>query len=269
MILIDFVYINSPGGLSLSKLLLDYIIERKIKSKIEVLVDKRNYKYFKNYKINLILISKSEFSRFNFYKKNKKRFESLLCFANVPPPLKIQVKTLIYFHNEILLNSNNLNFSLIKKIFFKLKWLYIKSQNSNYTWIVQTNHMKDLLGDKLKVNSNNILKYPIFKNQKIYTESKQNNTYIYPTSNEPHKNNHRVLNAFISAARKTDQKITLTLTIKKINIKLPQNLKVNFLGLIKSGGEWLKHGKWIFHDEEESWEKEEKKYEWGNEVVID
>jgi antitoxin component YwqK of YwqJK toxin-antitoxin module len=40
-------------------------------------------------------------------------------------------------------------------------------------------------------------------------------------------------------------------------------------GLIKSGGEWLKHGKWIFHDEEESWEKEEKKYEWGNEVVID
>ena len=40
MILIDLVYINSPGGVTLSKLLLDYIIDKVMSSNFEILVDK-------------------------------------------------------------------------------------------------------------------------------------------------------------------------------------------------------------------------------------
>ena len=56
----------------------------------------------------------------------------------------------------------------------------------------------------------------------------------------------------------------------KIDISYWDNGNIKSVGgLIKSGNEWYKNGKWVFHDEDESWEKEEKEYSWGNEVVND
>ena len=233
MILIDLVYINSPGGITLSKLLMDYIIEYNIDSKVEILLDKRNFSLFDNYDLTKIKISKNEFSRYLFYKKGIKKFKSVLCFANVPPPLSISSNTNIYFHNEILLNTKSLRYPIIKKLFFKIKWFYIKSRNFNYSWIVQTDHIKSLLSKKLRVNSESILKYPLFQNHKIENYKKIQNSFIYPTSNQPHKNNVILINAFKEAAYKTKEKIILTLTINKIEIgDIPQNLEINFIGLI-------------------------------------
>ena len=122
-----------------------------------------NSKYFNEYDILKKEISKNELSRFLFYKKNATSLKSILCFANVPPPLKIKSKTFIYFHNEILLDSKNLDFSEIKQLFFKLKWEYIKSRNSSYTWFVQTQHMKELLLRKLNKTENDVEVNPIFQ----------------------------------------------------------------------------------------------------------
>jgi len=231
MILIDLVYINSPGGIILSKILLNYIIEKQDAHNYEILIDKRNSIHFNKYKIKKVTVSKTEFSRFLFYKK--RRFDSILCFGNVPPPIKTKARTFVYFHNEIFINSRNLNFPLFKKLFFKLKWIYIKSRNFNYTWIVQTEHIKSLLGKKLEVNSNTILKYPLFEVIKKGQYKKTQNSFIYPTSNQPHKNNESLINAFKKAASKTNEKIILTLTINKIEIDdTPQNLDINFIGII-------------------------------------
>ena len=117
---------------------------------------------------------------------------------------------------------------------FKLKWFYIKNKNSNYTWIVQTEHIKSLLSKKLGVNSDSILKHPLFKDLNINDKVKIENSFIYPTSNHPHKNNEVLLDAFKDAASKTKKKIILTLTLNKIQIDdLPKNLEINFTGLIK------------------------------------
>lgn len=234
MILIDFIHINSPGGISLSKILLEYIVSYSLESNFEILLDKRNSKFFINIKLNKTIISNSEYSRFFFYQRNKKKYNSILCFSNVPPPVRIKAKTLVYFHNELFINSRNLNFTLFKQLIFKLKWIYIKSRNFNYTWIVQTEHIKSLLGKKLGINSNTILKYPLFQDIKIGQFKKNQNSFIYPTSNLPHKNNETLINAFKKVASKTSEKIILTLTINKIEFDdLPQNLKINFLGLIE------------------------------------
>lgn len=234
MVLIDLVYINSPGGITLSKLLMDYLTECKIDSNVEILLDKRNFNFFDLYDLNKIKISKSEFSRYFFYKKYMKKYTSVLCFANVPPPLKIRSNVNIFFHNEILLNSKNLKFSYFKILLFKLKWIYIKSRNFNYTWIVQTEHIKSLIGKKLGVDSDEILKYPLFQNHKIGKYKKTENSFIYPTSDKPHKNNEILINAFKEAASKTNKKITLTLTLNKYQIDdIPQNLEIIFTGLIK------------------------------------
>ena len=229
MILLDLVYVNSPGGLTLSKLLIDHINENSMCDNIELLIDKRNFKYFLKKNINYTIISKSEISRYSFYKKNNKRFGSILCFANIPPPLKIDKNVFVYFHNELLLKNRNLSFPFFKKLEFKLKKIYIKSRNFNYSWIVQTNHMKDLLSKSISVNYNQIYKYPIFNNLRIDSVKKSLNSFIYPTSWQPHKNNLRLIRAFIKAAKKTPQKISLTLTLDQINIDLPNNLKTNFL----------------------------------------
>lgn len=234
MILIDLVYINSSGGLTLSNFLLEHISSNQKKIKFHILLDKRNSKFLKINKLKNTIISKSELSRYIFYYKNRDNFNSIFCFGNVPPPIKFKGKTFTYFHNEILLNSKNLNFSLFQTLLFKLKWLYIKHKNSNYTWIVQTEHIKSLLSKKLKVNSDLILKYPLFKDLNIIDEDKIENSFIYPTSNHPHKNNEVLLDAFKDAAFKTNKKIILTLTLNKIQIDdLPKNLEINFTGLIK------------------------------------
>jgi len=232
MILLDFIYINSPGGITLSKILLEHIVNHKLDSDFEILIDKRNSIHFNKHEINKVIISKNELSRFLFYKKNVSQFKSVFCFGNVPPPFKLKSKTFIYFHNEILLNSKDLGFSIIKKLLFRLKWIYIKSRNFNYIWFVQTEHMKILLKKKLKVNSNAILKSPIFNSQKSSVVSKYKNSFVYPTSNQPHKNNKRLIEAFVKAALRTEEFFTLTLTIDKIKLTLPKNLKINFLGFI-------------------------------------
>ena len=58
--------------------------------------------------------------------------------------------------------------------------------------------------------------------------------FYLPTSNHPHKNNEILINAFKKAATKTSEKIVLILTINKIKIDdLPQNLEINFIGLVQ------------------------------------
>ena len=232
MTLIDLVYINSPGGITISKLLLDNIIENKKQEKYKLLLDRRNSIYFKNYPIKKSIISKTEFSRFFFYKRNSQSFKSILCFANVPPPNRTGVKTFIYFHNEILLNQHGLNFSRINKLIFKIKWIYIKHINSNFTWFVQTQHMRELLIEKLNNSKSVVEVYPIFNEKTICSKKKKPLTFIYPSSNNPHKNNFRFLNAFVRAAKKTSKEIELYITIEKLNLDIPKNLKINFLGLI-------------------------------------
>ena len=74
-ILIDLVYINSPGGITLSKLLMDYILENKIESNVELLFDKRNFDLFNNHNLTKTTILKSEIARYFFYKKKHRKIQ--------------------------------------------------------------------------------------------------------------------------------------------------------------------------------------------------
>ena len=73
MILIDLVYINSPGGFTISKLLLDHIIDNHKNYKL--LIDTRNSISFKDYPFEKSIISKSEFSRYYFFIRNQNLFQ--------------------------------------------------------------------------------------------------------------------------------------------------------------------------------------------------
>ena len=152
-------------------------------------------------------------------------------------PIKTSKLVYIYFHNELLLDTHNIKMSLLKRSIFLLKKSYIYNRNNNYNWVVQTDHMKCLLTDKLRISHNKIDKFPIYSEMDLKVKKNNLNTFIYPTSNNPHKNNEFLIKAFISAAKKTNQQIELKITIEKSDLKvtkvpIPNNLKVEYIGFI-------------------------------------
>ncbi|MDA1181620.1 MAG: glycosyltransferase, partial [Proteobacteria bacterium] len=183
----------------------------------------------------------SHLNRKNFYLKNINRFSSILCLANIPPPVHTSVNTTIFFHNSLFLNPLSHPISFKNRIinFFKLN--YIKYYNhSDYNWIVQTPYIYKLLRENLKINSEQVLIYPIFKEKSKSSNTKKIiNNFVYVSSVVSHKNHKRLVNAFIKAANKADKEITLNLTLNKEDLTeniYPENLKVKFHGTLSRDG---------------------------------
>ena len=78
MILIDAIYVNQGGA----KVLLDLLIDRLINSKIKsyFLLDKRLSKSYPSIKENISFVTPSIFTRHYFYLKNKNKFTSIYAF---------------------------------------------------------------------------------------------------------------------------------------------------------------------------------------------
>jgi len=149
MLLIDAIYIHESGG----KVLLEYLIHQLLqnKKKIFILFDKR-IKAPITYNLTeqqYIFLSPSEKQRRIFYQQNSGRFSSVLCFANVPPPVFVKnLNVFIYFHNLVLLSACKecKNYSISRKLLIMLKRFYIQWKNQpNYTWLVQSVPQKNHL----------------------------------------------------------------------------------------------------------------------------
>ena len=126
-ILVDSIYLNSEGGKAILSQFIHYLIENKIHENYYFLIDKRASK--KNTvldKINFEFIKPSETKRKNFYLKNKTKYNSVLCFSNVPPPIRLKQSVFIYFHNDLLLNPINTNLGFYDRAKNLLKKTYIK-----------------------------------------------------------------------------------------------------------------------------------------------
>ena len=237
MILIDAVYINSFGG----KTILELFVTKILKLNVEYyfLLDNRlKSKLARNIKTdNFILIDATHSNRKSFYLKNIDRFSSILCLANIPPPIQTSIKTTIFFHNSLLLNPLSHPISFKSRVINFFKFNYIKFYNQNdYNWIVQTELINKLLQENLNINSNNIFIYPIIKEEsKPFSGKKGINNFVYVSSEVSHKNHERLLKSFIEAANKTHRKITLHLTLNKEVLaekRYPKNLKVIFRGTL-------------------------------------
>lgn len=78
--------------------------------------------------------------RKSFYNQHGTQFTSVLCFGNVPPPIKLKVPVYTYFHNISLLKipSDGRLMSRIK-FFFKQRLIDYYGRNTD-GWIVQTDN---------------------------------------------------------------------------------------------------------------------------------
>ena len=237
MILIDALYINSFGG----KTILELFSIKLINSNLDyhfILDSRLKSNFIQNLKTDSFTITVvAHESRKNFYLKNINRFSSIICLANIPPPIQTSVKTSIFFHNCLLLNPLNQKVSIKNRIINFLKFCYIKFYNQNdYHWVVQTPLVNKLIKESLNINSAQISTYPVFNEFIEVNHAKKNlNEFVYVSSIGSHKNHKRLIKAFIEAANNTDKEIKLHLTLYKEDlpkIVIPQNLKIVFHGYL-------------------------------------
>ena len=232
MILIDATYINVGGG----KVLLDLLIQEIIKKNIKAffLLDSRiskNYPFIDD--LNKTSIKPSITERHLFYLNNKDRFNTVLCFANVPPTLNLNSKVYTFFQNVDLLK--NISFKSILKMYF-IK-LFI---NNSDGWIVQTETVSKLI-QKIGVKKNRIYIYPFFREFSLpkLNRSEDILKYIYVSSGERHKNHKRLLTAF-EKYHSINNNVELILTIekkydwlcKKINSLNKEGIPVKNIGIV-------------------------------------
>ena len=192
MVLLDALYINSGGG----KVLLDYLIEKINEKKINFffLLDDRIVNNHYNLSNKKVLYLKSGlFTRHNFYRKNKTKFDSVFTFANIPPTISLDCKVYTYFQNVLYLEKKTYNFSFFfKKIIFN----YYKNYTDYY--FVQSKIVKDKLSDK-NIEKDKILIFPFFKSDFNFKRKKidtKSINFIYVSSGEKHKNHYNLLLAF-------------------------------------------------------------------------
>ena len=241
MILIDTTYIHSFGG----KTIIEIFLKRAndLKLNYHVMIDSRLDSFFleKNQAVNYSIVKASHKIRKQFYIRNIKKFSSIFCLANVPPPFYNKLNTTIFFHNRLLLNTFSYNISLKERVINFIKINYIKYYNQkHYNWAVQTPYMNKLLQENLIINSDQISIYPVFKEiLEINNSKKLSNNFVYVSSNVSHKNHHRLISAFIAAANKTDKEFELHLTLDKKELPknvYPKNLKIEFHGTLSEEG---------------------------------
>lgn len=201
-VLVDAVYINNSGGLVLLRYLIDEITKREMD--IHFLLDERVRKY------NLLPDSKatymvgSEKNRNNFYKLYGSDFDSVLCFGNIPPTIRLKADVSTLFQNVILAKLPA-QVPLLRRPKWLLKRYYIKRIKMNTDrWIVQTSNTKGLIASSFDVDPESIIICPFFDESKfppIDGATKECYDYSYVAKCIPEKNHKLLLLAWIELAK--------------------------------------------------------------------
>ena len=240
MILIDAIYINSLGGLTILKTLLSGLKENKSHNYknfhflLDERIDEALLSEIKNYSYELV--RGNHYSRKKAYQKNVNLISKIICLANVPPLIKFKIPVIIYFHNLLLLENKLSYVSFDQFLLNKLKWIYLKHfNNTSYKWIVQTRYMQEKLSSKLKINEDKIEILPFYQIQDIDYIDKDFNekiiSFFCVTSNSRHKNLKRLVKAFKNANLNKNIDYNLYITTNGNDLNMI-NKRIKYLGSI-------------------------------------
>ena len=197
MLLIDAIYINNSGG----KVLLDYLIEEIEKTEIPVfyLLDSRIFKNHPSIKSSnkIAYCNATLLKRHLFYKKNKKNFNKVLCFGNIPPSIKLEIDVFTYFHQPLFIETPK-SISLFNKLKIKIKTIILDllKNNTNY-WLVQSNNVKYGLCEKYHILESHVVVLPFYSTLVISKEIVRNKfKFIFISNTGIHKNHIKLIEAF-------------------------------------------------------------------------
>ena len=222
MLLIDSVYINMGGGLSLLKYLLENLNERQVTFRL--LVDARIGGAFPQVKEHLIL-SPSEKDRMTFYKSISSDVTSVFCFGNVPPPVRLNVPVYTYFHNiNMLTLADCRGWKQLLKFWLKRSYIKCLSKNTDM-WFVQTSNTAKELIKNLNVDKAKVELYPFYNIPDIKRVECERIDYIFVGDDSGSKGHNELLDAWeILHNRGIDRTLHLTVGQSAPSYEKIQNL---------------------------------------------
>ena len=190
MILIDATYVNVGGGICLLRRLInelrgkaDFAVMRDIRVKD---LDTAGCKVFD--------AAPSHFARRRFYQSQGQAISRLLCFGNVPPPLRLPVPTVTYFHNLLFCESYPQQ-SFLNSLSARAKMAYVRHHAANTdTFLVQSDNMvaalRPAVGTRASVNILPFFALP--RSSLVASPDRRWDQFAYVSEAHPHKN-HLVL----------------------------------------------------------------------------
>lgn len=196
MILLDAVYINAGGG---KVLLADLIAALRGAKGVVLLVDTR-LTGLDTTGFTTIKAAPGEFERACFYRKHSQQLERVLCFGNVPPPVRLQADVSVYFHNMLLCEP-------IAEIGLRRRWLailkmaYICAMSKNAAcFLVQSQAVKSALAGRLPTAAK-IIELPFYPSNPPSAGDNHDlperwNRYAYVSHAYVHKNHGVLLDAW-------------------------------------------------------------------------
>ena len=233
MLLIDSIYVNMGGGLSLLKYLVATLQEKGVKFRL--LVDVRVGEQFSDVDDKVIL-PPSESSRYKFYTKFPQDVTSVFCFGNVPPPVKLNVPVYTYFHNiNMLTLADCRGWKQLLKFWLKRSYIKCLSKNTDM-WFVQTSNTANELISHLGILDTKVKLFPFYKVPKLTALPDERNDYIFVGEDTGNKGHEELLLAW-SKLREQGVNSVLHLTVSRKSALYP---KIQYL--INNGVRIINHG---------------------------
>lgn len=217
MILIDSLYINTSGGVHL----LEYLVQELIKQRVDfyLLADARCYGKFDTCK-HVRYVKASLWERKKFYKNKAATFSSVLCFGNIPAPIKLDVPVYTYFHNINLLTLTETDsISNKMKSWMKRQVFRYYKNNTDY-WFVQTENTANELIKHLDEKEERIKLMPFFEIPAAFekiADVQHGNDYVFVSDYTGAKGHEELLEAW-RMLHQNGIDNTLHLTVHERNI---------------------------------------------------
>jgi glycosyltransferase involved in cell wall biosynthesis len=155
--------------------------------------------------VQVIKVAPSLIARFNAERRLKllcRNGDTLLCFGNLPPLFASKAQVFIYLQNRYLTSPTSLaNLPWTARFRILIERLWLRYFLRQATVLVQTETMAheayDLFGREA-----HILPFLPQGGQPLLNQSSVRYDYIYVASGEPHKNHHRLLEAWVILSKK-------------------------------------------------------------------
>jgi glycosyltransferase involved in cell wall biosynthesis len=128
--------------------------------------------------------------------------DTLLCFGNLPPLFHSKAQVFVYLQNRYLTSPTSLaNLPWTARFRIRIERLWLRYFLRNATLLVQTETMAHEAYDLFGCETH-ILPFLPQGGQPLLKQSNECYDYIYVASGEPHKNHHRLLEAWVILAKK-------------------------------------------------------------------
>ena len=250
LVLVDSLYINNSGGLRL----LEYLVSELQRREVDfyLLADARCQGKFDDCK-HVRYMAASLWERKKFYKEKGSRFSSVLCFGNIPAPIKMDVPVYTYFHNINLLTLAEAHNPVMRaKSWLKREVFRHYKMNTDY-WLVQTSNTANELCRHLGESEERVKLMPFYElpeRLESLKDQEHGNDYVFVSDYTGAKGHEELLAAWEMLHKMGIDKM-LHLTVQERNVEFIE--KVNEVR--SRGVQVINHGFIPFEDVFELYKK--------------